>query len=55
MTSRSDMARFLMITATSGTNFELAEKFAENAQSKGHETEIIDLAEMDLPMFTVAL
>lgn len=55
MTSRSDMARFLMITATSGTNFELAEKFAENAQSKGHETEIIDLAEMGLPMFTVAL
>ena len=44
-----------MITATSGTNFELAEKFAENAQSKGHETEIIDLAEMGLPMFTVAL
>ena len=48
------MARFLMITATSGTNFELAEKFAENAISKGHETDVIDLAEMDLPMFTVA-
>ena len=48
------MARFLMITATSGTNFELAEKFSDNAASKGHETEVIDLAEMDLPMFTVA-
>ena len=48
------MAHILLITATSGTNFELAEKFAENAQSKGHDTEIIDLAEMDLPMFTVA-
>ena len=48
------MASFLMITATSGTNLELAQKFAENAQSKGHETEVIDLAAMDLPMFTMA-
>ena len=48
------MARFLMITATSGTNFELAEKFSDNATSKGHDTDVIDLAEMDLPMFTVA-
>ena len=48
------MARFLMITATSGTNYELAEMFSINAQEKGHETEIIDLSEMDLPMFTMA-
>ena len=48
------MARFLMITATSGTNYELAEMFSNNAQEKGHDTEIIDLSEMDLPMFTMA-
>ncbi|MEE2758633.1 MAG: NAD(P)H-dependent oxidoreductase [Candidatus Thermoplasmatota archaeon] len=48
------MASILMIAATSGTNFELAQKFADNAQSKGHGAEVIDLAEMDLPMFTVA-
>ena len=48
------MARFLMITATSGTNYELAEMFSNTAQEKGHETEIIDLSEMDLPMFTMA-
>ena len=48
------MAHILMMTATSGTNLELAEKFVENARSKGHGTEIIDLAEIDLPMFTIA-
>ena len=48
------MAHILIMTATSGTNLELAEKFAENARSKGHGTEIIDLAEIDLPMFTIA-
>ena len=52
--SRTIMARFLMITATSGTNYELAEMFSNNAQEKGHETEIIDLSEIDLPMFTMA-
>ncbi len=52
--SRLYMAHILMITATSGTNFELAEKFVGAAQSKGHGAEIIDLAEMDLPMFTVS-
>ncbi len=48
------MARFLMITATSGTNLELANTFASTATEKGHDAEIIDLAEMDLPMFTIA-
>ncbi|MEC9120495.1 MAG: NAD(P)H-dependent oxidoreductase [Candidatus Thermoplasmatota archaeon] len=48
------MAKFLMITATSGTNLELAERFANVAKDKGHEADIVDLAEMDLPMFTVA-
>ena len=48
------MAKFLMITATSGTNLELAERFADVAKDKGHHADIVDLAAMDLPMFTVA-
>ena len=48
------MAKFLMITATSGTNLELAERFASVARDKGHTADIVDLAEMDLPMFTIA-
>ena len=48
------MASFLMITATSGTNLELAERFAAAARDKGHTADIVDLAEMDLPMFTIA-
>ena len=43
-----------MITATSGTNLELAERFATVAREKGHDAEVVDLVEMDLPMFTVA-
>ncbi|HJM87746.1 MAG TPA: NAD(P)H-dependent oxidoreductase [Candidatus Thalassarchaeaceae archaeon] len=48
------MAFILMITATSGTNYELAEMFSSNATEKGHTAKIIDLAEMNLPMFTIA-
>ena len=48
------MVKFLVITATSGTNLELAERFAGVAKDKGHHADIIDLAAMDLPMFTVA-
>jgi len=48
------MARFLMITATSGTNRELADLFATSATAKGHDAEVVDLAEMDLPMFSMA-
>ena len=54
MATRRLMARFLMITATSGTNRELADRFASTASAKGHHADVIDLAEMDLPMFTVA-
>jgi NAD(P)H-dependent FMN reductase len=48
------MARFLMIAATSGTNQELAEMFSNAAQAKGHDTETVDLAELNLPLFTMA-
>ncbi|DAC27685.1 MAG TPA: NADPH-dependent oxidoreductase, partial [Candidatus Poseidoniales archaeon] len=43
-----------MITATSGTNLELAERFAGVAREKGHDADVVDLVEMELPMFTVA-
>ena len=48
------MARFMIMTATSGTNRELADTFAATATEKGHDCEVVDLAEMDLPMFTLA-
>ena len=53
ITTRSNMARFLMLTATSGTNRELADVFATTAIEKGHDADVIDLAELDLPMFTM--
>ena len=48
------MANILIITATSGTNRELADVFAATATAKGHITEVVDLAEIDLPMFTIS-
>jgi len=43
-----------MITATSDNNRALAEKFADAAGEMGHEAELVNLAELDMPMFTVA-
>ena len=43
-----------MITATSGTNHELADVFASAARAKGHEAEVIDLVELRMPLFNVA-
>ena len=48
------MAKILMITATSDNNLALAEKFADAAREMGHEADIVNLAELDFPMFTVA-
>jgi|TARA_B110000263_G_scaffold98831_1_gene86402 NAD(P)H-dependent FMN reductase len=48
------MSELLMISATSGVNKELAEKFSEAASNLGHSSQVIDLAEMDLPLFTMA-
>jgi len=48
------MAKILMITATSDNNLALAEKFADAASGMGHESDIVNLAELDMPMFTVA-
>jgi NAD(P)H-dependent FMN reductase len=48
------MAKILMITATSDNNRDLAENFADTAREMGHEAELVNLAELDMPMFTVA-
>ena len=48
------MAKILMITATSDNNLALAEKFADAAREMGHDADIVDLVELDMPMFTVA-
>lgn len=48
------MAKILMITATSDNNLALAENFAATALEMGHEADIVNLAELDFPMFTVA-
>ncbi len=41
------MARFLILTATSGTNRELADVFTSSAAYKGHDADVVDLAEID--------
>ncbi len=48
------MAKILMLTATSDNNKNLAELFASKAEEMGHEANVIDLVELDMPMFTVA-
>jgi NAD(P)H-dependent FMN reductase len=48
------MAKILMITATSDNNLALAQKFADTAREMGHDAEVVNLAELDMPMFTVA-
>ena len=48
------MAKILMITATSDNNRTLADKFADAAREMGHEADVIDLVELDMPMFSVA-
>ena len=48
------MAKILMVTATSDNNRALAEKFVDAAREMGHEAELVNLAELDMPMFTVA-
>ena len=48
------MAKILMITATSDNNRALADKFGDAAREMGHEADVIDLVELDMPMFSVA-
>ena len=48
------MGKILMITATGGTNHELAKKFADMSVELGHDADVVDLSEIDFPMFTMA-
>ena len=48
------MAKILMITATSDNNRALADQCADAAREMGHDAEVVNLAELDMPMFTVA-
>jgi len=43
-----------MITATSDNNRALADQCADAAREMGHDAEVVNLAELDMPMFTVA-
>ena len=46
------MAKIAIWAASTGKNMELSQKFAEDIQAKGHESDIIDLCGLDFPMFT---
>ena len=43
-----------MITATSDNNLALAQKFADAAREMGHDADLVNLAELDMPLFTAA-
>jgi chromate reductase len=46
------MGDLLVITASNGENFKLAERFAAAAQAQGQSAEVLDLTAVDLPLFT---
>ena len=48
-TARTDL---LVISASNGENLKLAERFAQQARALGQTAEVLDLTEIDLPLFT---
>ena len=46
------MADVLVLAASNGENLKLAERFAATARSQGRSAEVLDLAAVDLPLFT---
>ena len=42
----------LVISASNGENLKLAERFAQQARALGQTAEVLDLTEIDLPLFT---
>lgn len=42
----------LVIAASNGENFKLAERFASAAREQGHSAEVLDLTTVSLPLFT---
>ena len=48
-TARTEL---LVISASNGENLKLAERFAQQARALGQTAEVLDLTEIDLPLFT---
>ncbi|MEC7600306.1 MAG: NAD(P)H-dependent oxidoreductase [Candidatus Thermoplasmatota archaeon] len=48
------MATIAIIAATSDRNLVLAQRFAEVLEDDGHRADVIELADMDLPIFTTS-
>ena len=48
------MASIAIIAATSDRNLVLAQRFAEVLEADGHGADVIELADMDLPIFTTS-
>ena len=48
------MASIAIIAATSDRNLALAQRFAEVLEAAGHGADVIELADMDLPIFTTS-
>ena len=46
------MASIAIIAATSDRNLALAQRFAKVLEADGHKADVIELAGMDLPIFT---
>ena len=48
----TDRTELLVITASNGENLKLAERFATQARSLGHSSDVLDLTTVELPVFT---
>jgi chromate reductase len=46
------MTDLLMLAASNGENLRLAERFAAEARHQGHTAAVLDLTEVELPLFT---
>jgi chromate reductase, NAD(P)H dehydrogenase (quinone) len=46
------MSNLLILAASNGENLKLAHRFADAAQAMGFSTDVLDLTDLDLPLFT---
>jgi NAD(P)H-dependent FMN reductase len=46
------MSKLLIITASNGENLKLAKRFSDAATAMGHQATVLDLTELELPLFT---
>lgn len=47
------MSKLVILSASSGKNLELAKSIEEMAQSMGFTSEVMDLIELDLPLYSI--